>query len=188
MTKPIDKHPASLSGLFHHRWAVPTLAAFETAGGAAKFSTLRATVGAGRDSFRRTLTALIEGGLVARVPGYGHPMRPEYKLTGPGGSLAPACARLLKALEELEIEDVAFNKWSLPVVSAIGIGGGRFGRICRTTTEITPRALTQALRDLQKIGLVRRRLVDSYPPYTEYSLTGPGRDLVSMIFPLAKSA
>lgn len=186
MTEPSNS--SSLSGLFHHRWAVPALAAFEAAGGAAKLITLRKTVGAGRDSFRRTLTALIEQGLVEKVSGYGHPMRPEYELTRAGRNLAPACAKLMEAVETLEVKEVALKKWSMPVVCAIGPGGGRFSGIFRALRGITPRALTQALRDLQASGLVRRRLVEGYPPHAEYGLTPRGRDLVAVLFPLAKCA
>lgn len=32
----------------------------------------------------RTLAARIEAGLMRRNPGYGHPLRPEYRLTAPG--------------------------------------------------------------------------------------------------------
>lgn len=180
------EHPlGSLPSLFHHKWAVPTLAAFDATGGGAKFVTLRNQVGASRDSLRRTLAALIDAGLITRNPGYGHPMRPEYILTSSGRQLAPASATLLKKLKSLGIEEIALKKWSLPVACALEAAGVRFGRVCAALGEVTPRALTQALRDLQQAGIVKRRLVDGYPPYTEYRLTRSGRQLTAMVLPLA---
>lgn len=186
MTDANRNSSASLPRLFHHRWAVPTLAALDATGGAAKFVTLRNRVGASRDSLRRTLRALIDAGLVRRNPGHGHPMRPEYMLTRLGRRLAPASATLLDELESLGIEEIALNKWSLPVACALEAAGGRFGRVRAALGEVTPRALARALRDLQRAGIVERRLVDGYPPYTEYRLTGRGRRLKALVLPLAR--
>src|SRR5947207_13068422 len=66
--------------LFHHRWAVPVLAELRRERGS-RFVTLANRIGVTRDSLRRTLSALIDDGLVERNPGYGHPLRPEYVLT-----------------------------------------------------------------------------------------------------------
>ena len=186
MTKASQNSSASLPRLFHHRWAVPTLAALDATGGAAKFVTLRNQVGASRDSLRRTLRALIGAGLVRRNPGYGHPLRPEYMLTRPGRRLAPASATLVKKLKSLGIEEIALNKWSLPVVCALEAAGGRFGRVRAALGEVTPRALARALRDLRRAGIIERRLVDSYPPYTEYRLTRRGRRLKALVLALAR--
>lgn len=186
MTNAAEHSPGSLSRLFHYRWTVPTLAAFDATDGGAKFVTLRNQVDASRDSLRRTLAALIDAGLITRNPGYGHPMRPEYILTRSGRRLAPACATLLKKLKSLGIEEIALKKWSLPAACALEAAGGRFGRIRAALGEVTPRALAQALRDLQQGGIVERRLVDGYPPYTEYRLTRRGRQLTALVFPLAE--
>ena len=69
-----------LAQLFHHRWAVPVLAELHRTSGS-RFVTLHRRLGIGRESLRRTLASLAEQDLVARNPGYGHPLRPEYVLT-----------------------------------------------------------------------------------------------------------
>ncbi len=148
--------------------------------------TLQRNLGVSRDSLKRTLAALVAARLVSRNPGYGHPMRPEYVLTASGSRLAPACVTLLKELERLGIEDVALKKWSLPVAHALAAADGRFNRVREALGAVTPRALTQALRDLQKVGLVERLLVDDNPPRTEYQLTRRGRLLTPVMQALAQ--
>jgi DNA-binding HxlR family transcriptional regulator len=177
----------TLPGLFHHRWAVPTLAALEKLGGGAKLVTLQRKLGASRELLKGTLAALIEARVVSRNPGYGHPMRPEYLLTPAGRQLAPACARLVEKLRRLGIQDVGLRKWSLPVAHALATAGGRFNRLRAALGDVTPRALAQALRDLQRVGLVERRLVDDNPPRTEYQLTRAGQHLTPAVLALVKA-
>ena len=177
-----------LPGLFHHRWAVPTLAALGALSTGAKFVTLQKSLGASRDSLKRTLAALIESKLVARNPGYGHPMRPEYLLTEAGHQIAPACATLVAKLQRMGIEHGGLKKWSLPVAHALATEGVRFNRVHAALADVTPRALAQALRDLQEMGLVERLLVDGNPPRTEYRLTGRGRRLAPVVVALARAA
>lgn len=183
----INEPGGLLPDLFHHRWAVPALAALEVLGGGAKFVTLQKKLGVGRDSLVRTLKALMSTGQVMRNPGYGHPMRPEYIMTPSGHRIASACLLLVKKLQRLDIGEVALNKWSLPVLYALSRTGGRFNRLRDTLEGITPRALTLALRDLQAAGLVERLLVDADPPRTEYRLSRKGRGLADVILKIAEA-
>jgi len=164
---------------------VPTLAALDEQGGEAKLVTLQRRLGASRELLKRTLLFLIDARLVLRNPGYGHPMRPEYLLTPAGRVLAPACARLLKRLDRLGIEEIGLKKWSLPVADALATADGRFNRIRAILSGVTPRALAQALRDLQMAGLVERRLIDDSPPRTEYRLTRAGLGIAPLVRALA---
>jgi len=181
------KKPANhLPGLFHHRWAVPALAALESLGGGAKFITLQRALDTSRDSLERTLEALASSGLVRRNPGYGHPMRPEYLLSPTGAGIAPACLQLVAMLKRPGIAEPALNKWSLPVLYAASLTGGRFNALRAALPGVTPRALTSALRDLEDAGLLTRRLVDDHPPRAEYTLTRRGRGLIEPLAALAR--
>ena len=133
-----------------------------------RFVTLETRLGVTPDSLRRTLNALIADGLVARNPGYGHPLRPEYVLTDEGRHVAGVCDRLLAILNGLE--DVALRKWSMPVVHALGPGPMRFSEL-RGTLAVSPRALALALKELQAAELVERTVTDDYPPASVYRLT-----------------
>jgi DNA-binding HxlR family transcriptional regulator len=170
-----------LPELFHHRWAAGVLAELDRTRGS-RFVTLANRVGVGRESLRRTLSALIEGGLVMRNPGYGHPLRPEYVLTPRGLRVAPVCGDLLAGLRELGVEGAALKKWSLPVVLSLGgPGRRRFSALQERLRDITARALALALKDLTAAGLVDRAVTDGYPPASVYSLTRAGARLLPVL-------
>jgi DNA-binding HxlR family transcriptional regulator len=154
--------------LFHHRWAVPVLAELHARRGA-RFVELRSALRIPRDSLARTLAALGEAGLVARNPGHGHPLRPEYVLTPQGERVAAACARLLAELDGLQ--EVALRKWSMPVVRALSGSRLRFSELREALHGVTSRALALTLKDLQGAGLVERTVIADYPPATVYELT-----------------
>jgi len=141
-----------------------------------------------RESMKRTLEALIELGLVMRNPGYGHPMRPEYVLTSRGEQIAPACVKLWKTIRKLNVEAMALRKWALPALGALCGAGERFGEVAEALGPVTPRALAQALKDLQDAGVVERRLKDGAPPYAEYRVTKRGRKLAARVASLEEAA
>jgi DNA-binding HxlR family transcriptional regulator len=171
---------STLVALFHNRWSVPILAELHRQRGS-RFVTLARTLGMSRESLRRTLAALIDGGLVGRNPGYGHPLRPEYVLTRAGEALAHGCSPLVEELRRSGLEDVGLKKWSMPVVFALAEGPQRFSELRDLLTGISPRALALALKDLEAAGLVDRRVTDDYPPATVYRLTGSGRPFAALL-------
>jgi len=174
---------STLVALFHNRWSVPILAELHRQRGS-RFVALTRTLGMSRESLRRTLAALIDGGLVGRNPGYGHPLRPEYVLTSSGERIAAACRPVVERLRTGGLEDVALKKWSMPVVFALGEGPVRFSELREALEGISPRALTLALKDLEGAGLVDRRVTDDYPPATIYRLTRTGLLLAELLGPL----
>jgi DNA-binding HxlR family transcriptional regulator len=165
---------SSISVLSRYRWMLPVLAQLAQSGGS-RFVPLTKQLGLSRDALRQTLDALIDAGLVVPNPGYGHPTRPEYVLTERGVQIAPACLRLVSYLRGSGLEDVALKKWSLPTVAALSVER-RYGDL-RRTVGATSRALSLALKDLVRAGLVERRVHDGFPPSTTYRLTSRSRTL-----------
>ena len=131
-----------LIGLFHYRWSPLVLAELERQHGS-RFVALARGLGVGRDSLRRTLDSLVQLGLVARNPGHGHPLRPEYVLTDEGRSVARRCSRLVALLDGHA--DVALRKWSLPVLVALD-APSRFSELRLRLPGVTARALAIALK------------------------------------------
>lgn len=56
-------------------------------------------------------------------------------------------------------------------------GVRRFGQLRRELETITPKMLTQQLRELERDGLVERRVYAQVPPKVEYSLSEFGQSL-----------
>jgi DNA-binding HxlR family transcriptional regulator len=71
-------------------------------------------------------------------------------------------------------------RWSLSVVRILAEADGplRFSRVLERIEGISQKALTQALRALERDGLVTRTLYPQVPPRVEYELTTLGRDLM----------
>ena len=109
MNKLATKKLEPLLALVHFRWALPILAELHRNNGC-KFVTLVMRLKLSKDALSRTLTALIEQGLVMRNPGYGHPLRPEYILTTAGQQIGMQVLELMQTLERLEVTDVALKK------------------------------------------------------------------------------
>lgn len=169
-----------LVALCHYRWTVPVLAELRRSRGS-RSVTLEKRLRVSRDSLRRTLEALMNGGWVMRNPGHGHPLRPEYVLTPTGAELAPWCVRLMTVLAALGAEQTALRKWSMPVALALRSGRTRFSEVRAFVPGLTARALTLTLKSLQREGLVERLISDSYPPATYYRLTPRARKLKAML-------
>ena len=176
---------STLVALFHNRWSVPILAELHRQRGS-RFVTLTRTLGMSRESLRRTLTALIDAGLVGRNPGYGHPLRPEYVLTRAGERLAIACGPLVETLRRRKLEEVGLKKWSMPVVYALSTRPRRFSELRESLEGISPRALTLALKELESAGVVERRVTDDYPPSTVYRLADDARGLATAVRRVAR--
>lgn len=63
----------------------------------------------------------------------------------------------------------------------LGEGLLRYGQLRKAVTGITPKMLTQALRELEDDGLITRHEYIELPPRVEYQLTASGRELIPFI-------
>ena len=153
----------------------------------AKFITLVNRLGVSRDSLRHTLRILIEDGLAQRNPGYGHPLRPEYILTPAGHEVASAAAILLGRLDEPG-RKLALNKWTLPLLCAVGRGASRFNELKQALPGVTSRALTMALKELTGAGWLTRAVDDGFPPSARYAPGGGGAPRRAELAALAEVA
>jgi len=57
----------------------------------------------------------------------------------------------------------------------------RFSQLRRRLPGVTQKMLTQQLRELERDGLVERRVFAEVPPRVEYSLTEEGRTLTPLL-------
>lgn len=57
----------------------------------------------------------------------------------------------------------------------------RYGGLRRAIADITPKMLTQTLRELEEDHLIRRTVYNEVPPRVEYALTEVGQELIPFI-------
>ncbi|MEV6980097.1 helix-turn-helix domain-containing protein [Sphaerisporangium sp. NPDC051017] len=73
------------------------------------------------------------------------------------------------------------NKWTCLLVDALRLGPVRFGVLRRRLDGITQKSLTQALRNLERDGMVIRTVYPTIPPRVEYELSELGQSVVSLM-------
>jgi DNA-binding HxlR family transcriptional regulator len=85
------------------------------------------------------------------------------------------------------VVDLVFSRWTTPVLWALNESGRqRFVELERRLGSITPKVLTQRLRQLERDGLVRRHYYPEVPPRVEYEITDLGRSLSSVFAALGE--
>lgn len=73
--------------------------------------------------------------------------------------------------------DQIADKWSVLILAALCEKPLRFNELKRCLDGITQKALTQALRRLERNGILARRVIPSSQVAVEYSITPLGRTL-----------
>jgi DNA-binding HxlR family transcriptional regulator len=73
--------------------------------------------------------------------------------------------------------DQVANKWSVMILTLLNARPTRFNELRRRLEGITHKALTQALRRLERNGLIARQVLPTSPVAVEYSITELGRTL-----------
>lgn len=85
--------------------------------------------------------------------------------------------------------DVISKKWALLIINALGNHGRlRFNGLMKELEGISPKTLSDTLKQLQAEELIIRESFAEIPPRVEYSLTDDGAELRRAIIPLLKWA
>lgn len=69
------------------------------------------------------------------------------------------------------------NKWSVLIMTVLCIKPTRFNQIMRSLDGITHKALADALKRLERNGLIRREVLPTKPVGVEYTITPLGYSL-----------
>src|SRR5690606_10347556 len=81
------------------------------------------------------------------------------------------------------------KKWSLLIINRLGISGRlRFNDLMTEFAGISPRTLSETLKELQKERLIGRESFAETPPRVEYFLTEDGAELRKVIVPFLRWA
>lgn len=76
------------------------------------------------------------------------------------------------------------GKWKCIILFHLLAGTMRFNEIRRTIGNVTPRMLTNQLRELEEDGLITRKVFAQVPPKVEYSLSPLGRSMKPILHAL----
>ncbi len=83
--------------------------------------------------------------------------------------------------------DIVFSRWTTPILWALNeYGTQRFVQLQRAIGTITPKVLTQRLRQMERDGLVVRTYYPEVPPRVEYEISDLGRSLAPLFATLAE--
>lgn len=94
----------------------------------------------------------------------------------------PVCRTISSLLQRIG------DKWSVLIVTTLAEGPRRFNELRREIPSISQRMLTLTLRNLERDGLVSRKVTPSIPPRVDYALTELGESLRKPICQLSQWA
>jgi DNA-binding HxlR family transcriptional regulator len=78
------------------------------------------------------------------------------------------------------------GRWKIPILYHLASAPVRFSELRRLLLPITPKMLSQQLRELERDGIVRRKIYPQIPPKVEYSLTATGKSLGPIVLAMCK--
>lgn len=74
------------------------------------------------------------------------------------------------------LDDIS-GKWAILTIAALSRRSARFNQLRRTLRGVTQKTLTQALRRLERSGMISRTVLETSPVSVEYAITPLGRTL-----------
>lgn len=77
------------------------------------------------------------------------------------------------------------KRWTVLIIMELLRGTTQFNRFLENIEGITPKVLTERLRELQSHGIIRRRIVSDSPIRVEYGLTDLGKEFEPLLLAAA---
>ncbi len=77
--------------------------------------------------------------------------------------------------------NVLGGKWTFLIIRDLFEGTKRFGELRKSLVGISPKTLSERLKELERNGVVTRTAYPTVPPTVEYTLTEKGRSLRNII-------
>lgn len=89
-----------------------------------------------------------------------------------GGMRPTGCCPLYHEAVEL-----VGRRWTGAILAVLMEGALRFSEIAQAVPELSDRLLSERMKELERRGIVERRVISGPPLKVEYSLSQMGRDL-----------
>jgi DNA-binding HxlR family transcriptional regulator len=77
--------------------------------------------------------------------------------------------------------DLIGGKWKMPILWRLGQRTWRYSELKQDLGKATHKMITQHLRELERDGLIARKVYPQVPPKVEYSITDLGRTALPAI-------
>jgi DNA-binding HxlR family transcriptional regulator len=95
-----------------------------------------------------------------------------------------------EVLDSCKVIHAAWNEitkvWTLPVIHSLGLKEpARFNELKRRIEGISATSLAERLTELDRLGVVSRKVYPETPPRVEYTLTEKGHELKDVLEELA---
>lgn len=78
------------------------------------------------------------------------------------------------------------SKWTAHLLHHLFEGKKRFGELERAMEGISPKTLSQRLQELEKEGIIAKKVFAEIPLHVEYSLTKKGKSLGEIFAKMAE--
>ena len=99
-------------------------------------------------------------------------MNDDHITAGTGDIPPPGCCPLYHEAVEL-----VGRRWTGAILRVLMDGPLRFSEIAQSVPELSDRLLSERMKELERRGMVRRRVISGPPLRVEYSLSEMGRAL-----------
>ena len=96
----------------------------------------------------------------------------DHGETDLGGSRSAGCCPLYHEAVEL-----VGRRWTGAILRVLMDGALRFSEIAQAVPELSDRLLSERMKELERRGMVERRVISGPPLRVEYSLSKMGREL-----------
>jgi DNA-binding HxlR family transcriptional regulator len=77
--------------------------------------------------------------------------------------------------------NVISGKWKVLILWHLSFGTKRFAEIRDLLPGVSEKVLTAQLRELERDGVIWRKVTECMPPRVDYSLTGAGDELITVL-------
>ena len=82
--------------------------------------------------------------------------------------------------------DLLERRWTVAVLYAASTGAERFNEFLQAVGRIPPATLAARLVELERAGVLERRVIDARPPLVEYRVTDGGHALRPVVHALVR--
>ena len=153
------------------KWTIPILLSISIDGD--RFTPLQTKTGAAPARLSENLKKMCDDGLVYHISPYErrHPLLPEYILTEKGFLYREAAIAISKAAERINIDDLLYKQWNLPIMFTLLNDKDRFQEIKKELQNITPKMLSGRLALLTEQNMVEKAIISMTPVISSYYLT-----------------